>query len=77
MVSKAPSIWGGKATKANRLAPAFFTVLAMFSILGTDLVTRSLDPTGRGQVAWVARWKPALNAFAIAFDGRINPAENN
>lgn len=41
------------------------------------LVTRSLDPTGRGRARWVARWKPALNAFAIAFDGRINPAENN
>jgi transposase-like protein len=41
------------------------------------LVTRSLDPTGRGRAMWVARWKPALNAFAIAFDGRINPAENN
>ena len=36
------------------------------------LVTRSLDPTGRGRARWVARWKPALNAFAIAFDGRIN-----
>jgi len=41
------------------------------------LVTRSLDPTGRGKARWAMRWKPALNAFAIAFDGRINPAENN
>jgi len=41
------------------------------------LVTRSLDPTGRGKARWAIRWKPALNAFAIAFDGRINPAENN
>ena len=41
------------------------------------LVTRSLDPTGKGRVRWVNRWKAALNAFAIAFDGRINPAENN
>jgi transposase-like protein len=36
------------------------------------LVTRSLDPTGRGRARWVTRWKPALNAFAITFDGRIN-----
>ena len=36
------------------------------------LVTRSLDPTGRGRARWVTRWKPALNAFAITFEGRIN-----
>ncbi len=34
-------------------------------------VTRSLDPTGRGRARWATRWKPALNAFAIAFEGRI------
>nr|WP_307281893.1 IS256 family transposase [Arthrobacter sp. W4I7] len=36
------------------------------------LVTRSLDPTGQGRARWATRWKPALNAFAIAFEGRIN-----
>ena len=36
------------------------------------LVTRSLDPTGRGRARWVTRWKPALTAFAITFEGRIN-----
>lgn len=35
------------------------------------LVTRSLDPTGRGRAKWAMRWKPALNAFAISFPGRI------
>jgi putative transposase len=35
-------------------------------------VTRALDPTGRGKARWAMRWKPALNAFAIAFQGRIN-----
>src|SRR5665648_336 len=34
------------------------------------LVTRSLDPTGRGQTRWTMRWKPALNAFAITFSDR-------
>ena len=38
------------------------------------LVTRSLDPTGRGRARWVIRWKTALNAFAITFEGRINPS---
>ena len=37
------------------------------------LVTRSLDPTGRGKAPWAMRWKPALNAFAITFNGRITP----
>ena len=41
------------------------------------LVTRSLDPTGRGKARWAMRWKPALNAFAITFDGRIVPSGLN
>ncbi|MGL5857282.1 MAG: IS256 family transposase [Angustibacter sp.] len=40
------------------------------------MVTRSLDPTGRGRARWVIRWKAALNAFAITFEGRINPSDN-
>jgi putative transposase len=35
------------------------------------LTVRSLDPTGRGRSRWMNRWKPALNAFAITFEGRI------
>jgi len=41
------------------------------------LVTRSLDPAGRGRARWVIRWKPALNAFAITFAGRIVPSSTN
>lgn len=40
------------------------------------LVTRSVDPTGRGRARWVIRWKAALNAFASTFDGRINPSDH-
>ena len=32
----------------------------------------SLDPTGQGRRRWMIRWKPALNAFDIAFDGRLS-----
>jgi putative transposase len=39
------------------------------------LVTRSLDPTGRGKARWTMRWKPALNAFAITFADRWPAAE--
>ena len=41
------------------------------------LVTRSLDPTGTGRKRWAMRWKPALNAFAITFAGRITPSTTN
>jgi putative transposase len=41
------------------------------------LATRSLDPTGRGRARWIIRWKPALNAFAIAFEGRLTPTTTN
>ncbi len=35
------------------------------------LAIMSLDPTGRGRQRWTNRWKPALNAFTVAFPGRI------
>jgi transposase-like protein len=35
------------------------------------LAVMSLDPTGKGRQRWTNRWKPALNAFTIAFPGRI------
>ena len=35
------------------------------------LTLMSLDPTGKGRQRWTNRWKPALNAFSIAFEGRI------
>jgi transposase-like protein len=39
------------------------------------LVTRSLDPTGKGRVRWTMRWKPVINAFAITFGDRWPGAE--
>ena len=36
----------------------------------------SLDPTGQGRRRWAIRWKPALNAFDIAFDGRLSAARS-
>jgi len=36
------------------------------------LAIMSLDPTGRGQQRWSNRWKAALNAFEITFDGRLS-----
>lgn len=34
----------------------------------------SLDPTGKGQARRTSRWKTALNAFDITFDGRLPAA---
>ena len=36
------------------------------------LVTRSLDPAGRGRARWIT-----LNAFAITFEGRLTPSTTN
>jgi hypothetical protein len=41
--------------------------------LGDLVGVRSLDPTGQGRARLITRWKPALNAFAITFEGRIIP----
>ncbi|MCX4471317.1 IS256 family transposase [Micromonospora sp. NBC_01655] len=36
----------------------------------------SLDPTGAGRRRWTMRWKAPLNAFQIAFEGRLTPAND-
>ncbi|MEV6057853.1 transposase, partial [Streptomyces sp. NPDC052107] len=36
------------------------------------LAIMSLDPTGQGRKRRTMRWKPALQAFDIAFDGRLS-----
>jgi len=60
--------------RAVRARGHFPTEMAALKCL--YLVTRSLDPTGRGRARWATRWKPALNAFAITFEGRITPSGN-
>ncbi len=35
-----------------------------------------LDPTGKGRKRWSNRWKGALNAFDITFDGRLSAGRN-
>jgi len=36
------------------------------------LAIMSMDPTGKGRRRWSNRWKAALNAFTIAFPGRLS-----
>lgn len=36
------------------------------------MAVMSLNPTGAGRKRWTMRWKPALQAFDIAFDGRLS-----
>src|SRR6516225_763568 len=36
------------------------------------LAVMSLDPTGKGRKRWTNRWKAALNAFDMTFDGRLS-----
>jgi transposase-like protein len=48
----------------------FPTEQAALKVLYLTVV--SLDPTGKGRVRWSNRWKAALNAFDITFDGRVS-----
>jgi transposase-like protein len=48
----------------------FPTEQAALKVLFLTVV--SLDPTGKGRARWSNRWKAALNAFDITFDGRIS-----
>ena len=63
------TIWFGASTpmaesRGGRSRPAGTSEQAALKCLW--LVTRSLDPTGRGAAPrWAMRWKPALIAFAI------------
>jgi putative transposase len=47
----------------------FPTEQAALKVLYLTVV--SLDPTGKGRARWSNRWKAALNAFDITFDGRV------
>ncbi|GAA1801560.1 hypothetical protein GCM10009735_37610 [Actinomadura chokoriensis] len=40
------------------------------------LAVMSMDPTGTGRKRWIMRWKAALNAFDIAFEGRLTTTRN-
>ena len=39
------------------------------------LAVMSLDPTGAGRKRWTMRWKGAMNAFDLAFDGRLTAGQ--
>ena len=36
----------------------------------------AMDPTGQARKRWATRWKAALNAFDITFDGRLSAGRN-
>jgi putative transposase len=40
------------------------------------MAVMSLDPTGAGRRRWTMRWKAPLNAFQIAVEGRLIPANH-
>jgi putative transposase len=55
-----------KAVRARGLFPSGGAAL---KCVYTALM--SLDPTGKGRRRWTMRWKAPLNAFQIAFEGRL------
>ena len=42
--------------------------------MASYLALTSLNPVGAGRRRWTMRWKAPLNAFQIAFEGRLIPA---
>jgi putative transposase len=44
------------------------------ALKSVHLAIMSLDPTGQGRRRWTIRWKPALNAFDMTFNGRPSAA---
>jgi hypothetical protein len=40
------------------------------------LAVMSIDPTGKGRKRWVSPWKARLNAFELAFPGRLITSRN-
>jgi hypothetical protein len=71
---------GGGRGRVNRERPRpFSTTTGSPARLGEQGTTARLDrqdrhlgPTGKGAKKWSNRWKAALNAFDITFDGRIS-----
>jgi putative transposase len=39
------------------------------------MAVMSLDPTSTGRKRWTMRWKGAMNAFDLAFDGRLTTGQ--
>ncbi|MET7593289.1 transposase [Streptomyces sp. NPDC005529] len=60
--------------KAVRARGHFPTEAAALKCIYMALM--SLDPTGKGRKRWTMRWKAPLNAFQIAFEGRLTPTHN-
>jgi putative transposase len=57
---------------AARSRPAAASPNEQAALKHLYLTVVSLDPTGRGRRRWTNRWKATLNAFDIAFDGRVS-----
>lgn len=58
----------GKAVRARGHFPSENAALKCVC-----MALMSLDQTGKGRRRWTMRWKAPLNAFQIAFEGRLTP----
>lgn len=61
-----------KAVRARGLSPTRPPLSSAFM-----MALMSLDPTGKGRKRWTMRWKAPLNAFQIAFEGRLTPSNHS
>jgi putative transposase len=65
-----------RAVNASGHLPTEQAALKRLYLAILSLAILSLDPTGRARQRWSNRWKAALNAFEVAFDGRLHPDNN-
>jgi putative transposase len=56
-------------TAVNARGRHFPSEQAALKCLYLDLAIMSLDPTGRGRQRWFPRWRAALRAFDMTFEG--------
>ena len=57
---------------AERSGPVGTSLAKQAALRCVYLAVMSLVPTGKGRACWTQRWKGALNAFDITFNGRLS-----
>nr|WP_138909580.1 hypothetical protein [Streptomyces chryseus] len=66
----------GLATERQRRLDLYGDLDGVPRLMVVYMAIMSLDPTGQGRKRWTQRWKAALNAVDITFDGRLSASRH-
>jgi hypothetical protein len=75
-MGKAGPYWSSDEPGSRHVRRRAGGLLAQGLYQGRQGTLMSLDPTGDSRRRWTMRWKAPLNAFQIAFEGRLTPAND-